>query len=66
MSNTGKNTNKSHFFLTLAPLPTLSGKHCVFGRVVAGEEVLRAIEAVPVVDEVPQAPIVVAACGVLP
>jgi peptidylprolyl isomerase len=66
MSNTGKNTNGSQFFITLGPLPALSGKHCVVGEVVAGLEVLDAIERVAVADEKPALPIVVAACGLLP
>ena len=65
MSNTGKNTNGSQFFVTLAPLPRLSGKHCVFGRLVEGEGVLAAIEKVAVDSEKPQLPITICDCGVL-
>jgi peptidylprolyl isomerase len=66
MSNTGKNSNGSQFFLTLAPQPKLSGKHCVFGRVVEGMEVLDAIEAVGADEgERPLREVCIVGCGVL-
>lgn len=65
MSNTGRNTNGSQFFVTLAPAPKLTGKHCVFGRIVQGFAVLDAIEAVRAVDEVPTVQIRIADCGML-
>jgi peptidyl-prolyl cis-trans isomerase A (cyclophilin A) len=43
MANAGPNTGTSQFFLTLAPAPWLDDKHAVFGKVVAGMEVVRAI-----------------------
>ncbi len=41
MANAGPGTNRSQFFLTLAPAPWLDGRHTVFGRVRAGMPVLR-------------------------
>jgi len=47
MANSGPNTNGSQFFINAAANNFLDGKHTVFGKVVAGLDVVMLINAVP-------------------
>jgi cyclophilin family peptidyl-prolyl cis-trans isomerase len=46
MANAGPNTNGSQFFLCFAAAPHLDGKHSVFGKVIAGLEVMDRLEKI--------------------
>ena len=44
MANSGPNTNGSQFFITFVATEWLTGNHTVFGEVVAGQDIVDAIE----------------------
>jgi peptidyl-prolyl cis-trans isomerase-like protein 2 len=51
MANSGKDTNRSQFFITFKSCRHLDNKHTVFGRVVGGLDVLGRLEGVEVGKE---------------
>ncbi|KAL6709625.1 Peptidyl-prolyl cis-trans isomerase cyp15 [Coniothyrium glycines] len=54
MANAGPNTNASQFFVTTEKAPWLDGKHTIFGRAVAGLDVVHRIENAKVYKERPE------------
>lgn len=66
MANSGKNSNTSQFYITLAPAPQNDGKHIVIGRVIRGIEVLdRMNKEVATDDGRPALAALIADCGVV-
>merc|ERR1719440_63469 len=65
MANAGPGTNGSQFFLCTAKTAWLDGKHVVFGKVVKGMPVVKAVEAVGSQEGKTSKEVKVVACGEL-
>ena len=63
MANGAPHTNSSQFFITSVISPHLDGKNVVFGRLISGEAVVKAIEAVGSGNGCPYKPVTIVACG---
>merc|ERR1711902_282110 len=63
MANAGPNTNGSQFFLCTTKTDWLDGKHCVFGSVVEGLDVVKKIESFGSQSGKTSKKIIVASCG---
>ncbi|KAJ3190826.1 hypothetical protein HDU82_003805, partial [Entophlyctis luteolus] len=65
-ANSGRDSNRSQFFITSRPCPHLDGKHVVFGRLISGFDVFREIENVPTDSrDRPLDPVIIEHCGEL-
>merc|ERR1712038_1555393 len=65
LKHTGPGTNGSQFFLCTIQTSWLDGKHVVFGSVVEGMDVVKAIESVGSGSGSPRARVVISDCGQL-
>ncbi|KAJ7844915.1 cyclophilin-like domain-containing protein [Mycena olivaceomarginata] len=65
MANSGKNTNGSQFFITTVATPHLDGKHVVFGEVIQGLDIVRAVEAQGSDSGKPKTKVTITASGVV-
>lgn len=63
MANAGPNTNGSQFFLTTTVTSHLDGRHVVFGRVVTGAKVVKAVESVGSGSGTTRKDVTIADCG---
>eukprot|EP00966_Prymnesium_polylepis_P054009 1248421-Prymnesium_polylepis.2 len=65
--NTGPDSNRSQFIVTLGPNPQLDGQNVVIGRLVSGAMHLEALGALPVDSaDAPARRVVIAECGAIP
>jgi len=65
MANSGPNTNGSQFFLCTKKTSHLDGMHVVFGSVVDGMDVVKAIEAVGSQSGKTSKSVIISECGQL-
>ena len=65
MANAGPNTNGSQFFLCTVATPFLNGKHTVFGQVLDGYNVIKAVEACGSRGGETSGDIIIGDCGVI-
>ena len=65
MANAGPNTNGSQFFLCTVKTDWLDGKHCVFGNVTKGMDVVQKIEALGSQSGATSKKVTIADCGQL-
>ena len=65
MANAGPGTNGSQFFVCTVKTSWLDGRHVVFGKVLEGMDVVKAVEAVGSQSGKTSKPVIIADCGQL-
>ena len=65
MANSGPNTNTNHFSILMAPAPHLDGSYTIFGEVVRGMAVARAINALATPSGTPTGQAIIVKAGQL-
>ena len=64
-ANSGPNTNTGHFSIVVAPAPHLDTHYTIFGEVVAGDDIVWAINALDKTKPRPGVKAVIENCGEL-
>lgn len=64
MASVGIDTNGSQFYVSMAPTPQMNGRCVVFGRLVRGEAVLKALDALFCFRGAPARSVTIVDCGV--
>lgn len=65
MASIGVHTNGSQFYLGLGPNPHMNGRCVVFGRMIAGDEVVSSVEKVFTFRGAPSRDVVISDCGII-
>eukprot|EP00466_Bigelowiella_natans_P004693 jgi/Bigna1/134915/aug1.27_g9623 len=68
MANDGPDSNGSQFYITFRPLPYMDGKYVVFGTIIQDEDSVLSLisRRFGSPSGIPQAPVKIADCGLLP
>jgi cyclophilin family peptidyl-prolyl cis-trans isomerase len=65
MASIGVNSNGSQFYIGLGPNPHMNGRCVVFGRMVAGDEVVAAVEKIFTFRGAPSRDLIINDCGMI-
>ena len=63
MSNDGRNSNGSQFYITLQAIPFMDKKYVAFGKVVEGSETLKKLESIYTQNQRPTKELKIVDCG---